>query len=67
MELEWDPEKSSANLSKHRISFEACLGVSLDPNRIESDTSKPEHGENRQKTIGRLESGVIVVVVSTDR
>ena len=67
MEFEWYPEKASANLSKPKISFEACLAVFVDPMRIESDSSKPEHGEIRQKTIGRLESGMLVVIVSTDR
>jgi uncharacterized protein len=67
MEFEWDPEKASENLSKHKISFEACLSLFADPSRLESDSSKPEHGEIRQKTIGRLESGVVIVVVSTDR
>ena len=67
MEFEWDPDKASANLSKHKISFETCLSVFVDPLRIETDSSQLEHGEIRQKTIGRSKSGMIVVVVSTDR
>jgi len=67
MQFEWDEEKAATNLQKHRISFIAATAVFADPQRIEEDSTRPEYGEVRTKTIGRVEGDLIVVVISTDR
>jgi len=67
MLFEWDEEKAQANLLKHRISFVAATAVFDDPNRIEEDSTKPEYGEVRTKTIGLIEGELIIVVIHTDR
>ncbi len=67
MLFEWDEEKAQANLIKHRISFVAVTAVFDDPNRIDEDSTKPEYGEVRTKTIGLIEGELIIVVIHTDR
>ncbi|MDF5731790.1 MAG: BrnT family toxin [Rhizonema sp. PD38] len=67
MLFEWDEEKAQANLLKHRISFVAATAVFDDPNRIDEDSTKPEYGEVRTKTIGLIEGELIIVVIHTDR
>ena len=67
MLFDWDIEKAAANLRKHEISFVAATAVFDDPNRIEEDSTKPEHGEVRMKAIGMVEGELIVAVIFTDR
>lgn len=67
MQFEWDEVKAEANLIKHRISFVAATAVFDDPNRIDEDSTKPEYGEVRTKTIGLIEGELIIVVIHTDR
>lgn len=67
MQFEWDEEKARANLQKHHISFFAATAVFDDPYRIEEDSTKPEHGEARTKTIGRAEGELVAAVITTDR
>lgn len=59
MLFEWDEEKAETNLIKHRISFVAATAVFDDPNRIDEDSTKPEYGEVRTKTIGLIEGELI--------
>jgi len=65
-DFEWDPAKDAANREKHGIGFAEAATVFDDPDRIEEDSSRPEHGEERQKTIGRV-GAIVAVVVFTDR
>jgi len=62
MEYEWDPEKNESNLSKHRIDFSDAISVFDDPHRFEVDATRPEHGEQRSKTIGGMGPVVIAVI-----
>jgi uncharacterized DUF497 family protein len=66
MEFEWDAAKDAANLAKHGISFVRALSVFDDPNRLEEDSTRPEHGEQRGKAIG-LMGKLLVTVIYTDR
>ncbi len=66
MHFEWDPDKNEANVAKHGMSFVAAVKVFDDPGRIELDSSKPEYGETRNKTIGMVGSKLFTVV-HTDR
>lgn len=52
MEYEWDPHKNESDVGKHRIGFADAISVFDDPRRLELDTTRPEHGEQRTKVIG---------------
>lgn len=67
MQFEWDDKKAEVNFLKHNISFVAATGVFDDPRRIEEDSTKPEFGEVRVKTIGMVNGELIVAVIHTDR
>ncbi len=67
MQFEWDEEKAKGNLQKHGISFVDAIAIFDDPNRIEDDSTKPEYGETRIKTIGMVQEELIITVISTDR
>jgi hypothetical protein len=66
MEFEWDEHKDAENQRKHRISFEVAVDVFDDPHRLEEDSTKPEHGEERRRVIGNVQ-GRMVTVIFTDR
>lgn len=66
MDFEWDLVKEAANRQKHGISFLDAMAVFDDPHRLEEDTTRPEHGEDRRKAIGRM-GLVLVTVIFTDR
>jgi uncharacterized protein len=66
LEFEWDPDKDAANEAKHDISFAEATTVFDDPQLIEEDVTRPEHGERRFKAVGRL-GQFIGAVIYTDR
>jgi uncharacterized DUF497 family protein len=66
VDFEWDPVKDRTNEDKHGISFDDAKAVFLDAQRLIEDATRPEHGEQRSKVIGRLWS-VIVAVIFTGR
>jgi uncharacterized DUF497 family protein len=63
MGFEWDDKKNTINLEKHGIDFSTAIAVFDDPNRLEEDSTKPEYGEIRIKTIGKVGSHVLVITV----
>jgi hypothetical protein len=66
MKIVWDPDKASANLKNHAVSFEEARYVLTDPfalTREDSDAS----GEQRLVTLGMGGKGHILVVVYTYR
>jgi len=66
MKFEWDPKKAAANLDKHRVSFEEASTVFGDP--LAATVPDPVHSnELRFITMGRGESGSLLVVVHADR
>ena len=65
-DFEWDPAKDAVNQEKHGIGFADAAAVFDDPDRLEEDSARPEHGEERRLTIGRVGS-TVAVVVFTDR
>ena len=65
--FEWDRTKASANLKKHKISFEEASSVFGDPMAITIDDPQVSSAEYRFITIGRSVLGLLVVVVHTDR
>lgn len=68
MELEfaWDPVKDAANEQKHGIAFAEAQTVFRDPQTLIEDVTKPEHGEQRSKAIGRV-GAFMIAVIFTDR
>lgn len=62
MTFEWDEEKATANVAKHGIRFDYAARVFLDPYRIEMPDDREEYGEVRYKTMGMVESRVLVVI-----
>ncbi len=67
MEFEWDPDKSKANLKKHRISFHEASTVFGDPLAI--TFNDPDHSirEHRFLTFGYSRMNQLLVVVHTQR
>lgn len=64
MKVEWDDEKESLNLRKHKLRFYMILGVFYDVNRIERFDVIHSMFEDRYVTIGKSDYlGDIVFVV----
>ncbi len=61
----WDATKASANVRKHGVDFELAATVFGDP--LAASRYDDEHGahEERWVTLGRADSGVLLVVVHT--
>ena len=67
MELEWDADKASRNLSKHGVSFEDAVLVFYDAGRIEAYDGRDDYGEDRWATVGLAYSAVLYVVYTVRR
>jgi uncharacterized DUF497 family protein len=67
MEFEWDPEKASSNLRKHKVSFEEASTALSDP--MAATGADPDHsiGEFRYVTFGISERGRLLVVAHTEQ
>jgi len=67
MEFEWDQQKASKNDKKHGVSFSEATTVFSDT--LELTISDPDHssGEYRFLSIGRSNSGNLLVVFYTER
>jgi uncharacterized DUF497 family protein len=61
--FEWDANKNELNLQKHGIDFSMAIGVFDDPNRLEEDSTQPEQGEIRVRTMGVVGSALLVLTV----
>jgi uncharacterized protein len=66
MQFDWDPDKREINLDKHGIDFVRAVEVFKDSHRLDEDATRPEHGEQRRKVIGRV-GQLMVCVIYTDR
>jgi len=67
MEFEWDAEKATRNLAKHRVSFQDAATVFGDP--LAMTYYDPDHSdeEDRFLTFGHSMTGEFLVVSHTDR
>jgi len=63
--LEWDPQKESSNLKKHGVSFIEAVTALEDELALTVEDDHPH--ERRFITIGRGETGRVLVVVYTHR
>jgi len=64
---EWDADKATANLKKHRVAFDETATVFLDP--LAMTYPDPDHssGERRFITIGESARGRVILVAHLDR
>lgn len=67
MKFEWDPAKATANLRKHRLSFDEAATVFLDPLAVSGPDPDHSVGENRYVTFGMSSLGRSIVVAHTHR
>lgn len=65
MNYEWDPQKASANLQKHKVDFADAVGVFEDPLAITVPDDR--HEEARFVTVGIGFLGRLLVVAHTWR
>jgi uncharacterized DUF497 family protein len=67
MKIEWDPQKATANLKKHRVSFEEAATALSDP--MAATALDPDHSldEERCITFGVSERGRLLVVAHTEK
>lgn len=67
MKFEWDPNKASSNLRKHKISFDEASTALSDP--MAATGADPDHsiGEFRYITFGISERGRLLVVAHTEQ
>ena len=67
MEFEWDPKKATANLVKHKVSFEDAATVFGDP--LALIVADPRHSfqEERFVLLGLSESQRLLAVMFVDR
>jgi uncharacterized DUF497 family protein len=59
--FEWDPAKNKANIAKHEIDFNDAKAI-FDRYTVEMEDTRKDYGEKRIQAIGKLRSGVILVV-----
>ncbi len=67
LDFEWDEDKASANLKKHRVSFDEAKTIFGDPFATTINDSLHSVGERRFIDVGRSETGKILVVSYTQR
>ena len=67
MNFEWNPDKASSNLRKHKVSFEEASTALSDP--MAATGADPDHsiGEFRYVTFGISERGRLLVVAHTEQ
>lgn len=65
--LEWDEEKASANLKKHRASFDEAASIFDDPIAITFPDPRHSESEERYLSIGTSFKGRILIVAHTGR
>jgi uncharacterized DUF497 family protein len=66
VEFEWDANKAASNITKHDVSFDEARTVFGDP--LEMMISDDAHlGEARFVSMGRSESGRLIVVAYTEQ
>ena len=66
VEFEWDAKKAALNAVKHNVRFDEAITVFSDP--LEMTISDQAHAhEARFVSVGRSESGRLIVVTYTER
>ena len=67
LSFEWDEEKATANLKKHRVGFDEATTVFTDP--FSMTIHDPEHSADEQRyiDIGSSDKGRVLLVVYAER
>jgi uncharacterized DUF497 family protein len=66
MEFEWDEAKNRSNIGKHGIDFADAEAV-FDGVMVRFEDDRYEYGETRERAIGMLANGFVVMLVFTTR
>jgi uncharacterized DUF497 family protein len=67
MKFEWDPKKATANVKKHRVTFQEAATIFGDPLAITFDDPDHSMSENRYITFGLSLQKRLIVVSHTER
>lgn len=67
LNFEWDDDKATANLRKHKVSFDEAKTVFADPFSITIKDATHSEDEYRLVDMGVSGNGRILVVVYTER
>ncbi len=67
LSFEWDNDKATRNVNKHRVSFEEAKTVFEDPMFITFIDEEHSVAEERYITIGLSNRGRLLMVAHTDR
>lgn len=59
--FEWDENKESINIKKHKISFYKAQFAFLDNNRIITEDRSHSNEENRYYCIGKIDGEILTV------
>lgn len=65
--FEWDPAKAEHNLRKHKVSFQRAATILSDPRAVSIFDEDHSDEEDRWITLGRDDSGTILVMAHTFR
>ncbi len=64
--FEWDSNKAGSNIRKHKVSFERCAEIFLDPFAVSVfDDEHSLEKEDRWVTVGKDNNEVILVIIHT--
>jgi len=66
MKFEWDNNKATININKHKISFQEAATVFGDPLAITFNDPDHSTGEYRKLTFGNTRTGKYVIVSHTE-
>jgi uncharacterized DUF497 family protein len=67
IEFEWDKNKAATNKKKHGVSFSEATTVFGDPLELTIEDTEHSSGEYRFLSVGRSNTGNILVVSYTER
>lgn len=66
MVFEWDDQKAGYNVAKHGVPFEYAVLVFLDKQRLDSEDTRRDYGEERRIALGIID-GPLFAVAYTPR
>lgn len=67
MEFEWDKSKATANIRKHKVSFEEAITVFSNPLAVIFDDEEHSLDEQREIIIGHSQNNRLLLVSFTER
>jgi uncharacterized protein len=65
--LEWNPAKARQNVEKHKVSFQRAVTIFHDPHAVSIFDEEHSQEEDRWITMGRDDTGTVLVMVHTFR